>query len=218
MTSTSDTSIYKKDFWDGERPKFATPHYRLRKTARLVNRIAANRTCTVLDVGCGPGTLGMLLHPDISYFGLDLAVHGPAANLREVDLTESAIEFDDLRFDIVVAQGVFEYLGDHQSEKFAEISRILNRGGRFIVTYVNFDHRKPYIYPPYSNVQPRNAFRAALEEHFVIERSFPASYNWNGGQPNRWWVQAANMRFNANLPLLGRRLAVEYYFVCAGRR
>ncbi len=218
MIPISGNEIYKKDFWSSERPKFATPHYRLRKTGELVNRIIGDRAGTVLDVGCGPGTLGRLLNPGVSYYGLDLTVPEPAPNLREVDLTESAIEFDELRFDVVVAQGVFEYLGGHQSDKFAEISRILSPGGRFVVTYVNFDHRKPYIYPPYSNVQSHDAFQVALEAHFVIERSFPTSYNWNGGQPNRKWLQAVNMRFNINVPVVGRRLAVEYFFVCAGRR
>jgi SAM-dependent methyltransferase len=88
MTPTSGTDIYKKDFWNGERPKFAAPHYRLRKTAGLVNRIIGDRAGTVLDVGCGPGTLGLLLNPGVSYYGLDLTVPEPAPNLREIDLTE----------------------------------------------------------------------------------------------------------------------------------
>ena len=218
MSPPAEADVYKKDFWRGEQPKFATPHYRLRKIARLVNRIVGDRAATMLDLGCGPGTLGLLLNPGICYYGLDLVVPEQARSLREADLTESAIQFDDLQFDVIVAQGVFEYLGGHQSEKFAEISRILAPGGRFVVTYVNFDHRKPYMYPPYSNVQAHDAFRGALQEHFVIERSFPTSYNWNGGQPNRKWLQAANMRCNANVPVVGGRLAVEHIFVCAGRR
>lgn len=218
MNPRSGTDVAKKDFWRNERPKFATPHYRLRKTARLVNRIIGDHPAAVLDVGCGPGTLRLLLSPHVSYYGLDLTVPEPTPNVREVDLTESPVQFDDLLFDVVVAQGVFEYLGGHQSERFAEIRRILSPGGRFVVTYVNFDHRRPYIYPPYDNVQAHHAFRAALEEHFVIERSFPASHNWKGGQPNRRWLQALNMRANVDVPLVSRRLAVEYFFVCSGLR
>lgn len=218
MTPASGTDRYKKDYWSREQPKFASPHYRLRKTARLVNRILGDRAGTVLDIGCGPGTLGGLLARDVGYYGLDLVAPEATANVRQVDLTESVIRFDDLRFDVVVAQGVFEYLGNHQSQKFVEISRILAPGGRLVITYTNFDHHKAQIYPQFSNVQPHETFRAALEEHFVIERCFPTSYNWNGGQPNRRWLQAMNMRCNVNVPLVSRRLAVEYFFVCVGRR
>ncbi|MBO0727829.1 MAG: class I SAM-dependent methyltransferase [Acidimicrobiaceae bacterium] len=218
MTSTTGTETYKKDFWTGERPKFAVPHYRLRKAARLVNRLAGDRPGTVLDVGCGPGTLGRLLRPTLTYYGLDLSVPEPTPNLREIDLTEGRIEFDDRRFDVVVAQGVFEYLGRHTGEKLAEIARIVAPGGRFVATYVNFDHRKPYIYTPYSNVQPHDVFRAQVAECFTVERVFPTAYNWNHGEPNRRWLQAVNMGFNLNIPLIGRRLAVEYFFVCSARR
>ena len=51
-----------------------------------------------------------------------------------MDLTESPISFRGKKFDIIVAQGLFEYLGNCQSQKFAEIAGLLNDGGTFIVT------------------------------------------------------------------------------------
>jgi SAM-dependent methyltransferase len=209
---------YKKDFWAEENLKFSQPWYRLEKVARIIRTIAGTRRCTLLDVGCGPATLGRLLPANIDYYGIDIAIHNPAPNLVEADLTASPIRFGDKRFDLVVAQGVFEYLGDHQSEKFAEIAAILNPGATLLVSYTNFAHRKPEIYTPFSNVQPIESFRDSLAEHFVIDRCFPSSYNWKHAQPNRPLVKAVNMRLNVNIPVITPWLAVEYFFICSVRQ
>ena len=52
--------------------------------------------------------------------------------------------------------------GNLSPGKFAEIARILNGDGKFIVTYTNFGHRKKRIYEPFSNVQPLDSFRQDL--------------------------------------------------------
>ena len=51
---------YKRDFWIKENQKHVPAHYRLQKAARIVNDIARGRGCDLLDVGCGPATLGRL--------------------------------------------------------------------------------------------------------------------------------------------------------------
>jgi SAM-dependent methyltransferase len=56
----------------------------------------------------------------------------PAPNLREADILQEPIGFGDRRFDIVVAQGLFEYMGEHQDEKLAEIRQVLKDHGRFV--------------------------------------------------------------------------------------
>ena len=56
-----------------------------------------------------------LLHPNIQYYGIDIAIHDPAPNLIEADFLEAPIRFDGKRFDMVVAQGVFEYVGNLQT-------------------------------------------------------------------------------------------------------
>ena len=38
--STSNT-LYKKDFWSEENLKYSRPHYRLEKSARIINRLDA---------------------------------------------------------------------------------------------------------------------------------------------------------------------------------
>jgi SAM-dependent methyltransferase len=130
-----------------------------------------------------------LLDNNIHYYGIDIAIHEPAPNLREADLLQGPIKFDDKQFDIVVAQGLFEYLGEFQSVKFAEVRELLRPDGRFVVTYINFGQRNKQIYWPYSNVQPLSEFRGSLARSFRIDRSFPVSHNWNHSSPQKRWLQ-----------------------------
>jgi len=207
--------LLKRDFWAVENLRYRVPHYRLVRAARLARQIAAGRGCTLLDVGCGPATLKRFLPDSIRYHGIDLAIHEPAPYLREVDIVEEPIAFDDLHFDIIVAQGLFEYLGGVQERKFEEIVQLLKPTGSFVTSYVNFGHRNPNICASYSNVQPLAAFRMSLERHFAVERTFPVCHNWNPTQPNRPIVKAANALVPWNVPVLSRLLAVEYFFVCS---
>lgn len=211
---SSGTRLGTKEFWRNEHPKFADPHYRLQKTARLINRIAGSESLDLLDVGCGPGTLARLLNPGIRYYGIDISVANPAPNLRELDILDAPVDFDGRRFDVVVSLGVFEYLGEHQMQKFAEIASLIAPGGKFLVSYTNFSHRRPYIYEAFTNVQSVEDFRDGLKHHFTIHQTIPTAYNWNHGQPRRRWLRQANMHLNSDLPWFGRRLAVEYYFIC----
>jgi SAM-dependent methyltransferase len=206
---------YKRDFWSQQAYKFSQPWYRLDKLMKLIMKVAPAGKCALLDVGCGPATLGRLLPPRIQYYGIDLAISEPAPNLHEADLLESRIEFDGKRFDLVVAQGLFEYLADAQSQKFSEIAEIMKDNGKFILTYTNFGHRNKVIYQAFSNVQPIAAFRRDLARYFAIERYFPVAHNWKHGHPSRKLVKAVNMRMNTNIPVLSPALAIEYFFVCA---
>ncbi len=209
------TKLYKRDFWSAENLKFTTPHYRLRKAARIVNNIAGDRACELLDVGCGPATLKTVLCPNIGYYGIDIAIHEPAPYLLEYDFLEAPISFHDKRFDIVLAQGVFEYVGIFQDQKFAEISSLLKDDGRFVVSYINFDHRARSIYWPYSNMQSLSAFRRSLSAHFKIERYFPVAHNWHHSQPGKRLLQTVQLPMTVNVPVLSPILAVEYFYICA---
>lgn len=213
--SSSTGRYYKKDFWSEENLKYAQPHYRLEKSARIINRIAREKECDLLDVGCGPATLMHLLRENIHYYGIDIAIHSAAPNLAEIDFIESPIKFNDKKFDIVIAQGVFEYVGDAQARKFAEIAELLKENGVFIVSYVNFGHRNKHIYAPYSNTQPLGDFRKSLTRYFRVDRSFPTSHNWHHDEPGRKFMKAAQMHININIPLVSPVLAVEYFFICS---
>jgi SAM-dependent methyltransferase len=214
---TSNT-LYKKDFWSKENLQYSRPHYRLEKSARVVNRIArGRRRRTLLDVGCGGAALRPLIRPNIEYYGIDIAIHDPAPNVIEADFLEAPIPFADKFFDIVIAQGVFEYVGDFQVWIFSEIARLLNDSGVFIGSYVNFDHHDRCVYWPYSNVQSFNEFRRGLAQYFRIRRLFPTSHNWRHSEPRRKLTQAVNMQINVTVPFISRALAVEYFFVCSPR-
>jgi cyclopropane fatty-acyl-phospholipid synthase-like methyltransferase len=210
-------ALYKKDFWRTENLNYARPHLRMEKVARLANKIAGGAERSLLDVGCGPAALRHLLRPNIGYHGIDIAIQEPAPGLIEADLIESPISFRGQHFDIVVAQGFFEYAGKHQAEKFAEIASLLNEGGTFIASYVNFAHRKPEVYWPYSNVQPFADFRAGIAEHFQVRKCYPTSYNWNHWEPGQKLVRAANMMINVNVPVIAPVLGVQYLLVCSPR-
>jgi SAM-dependent methyltransferase len=212
--STGNT-LHKKDFWSKENLKYSRPHYRLEKSARIINRLARGKRSTLLDVGCGPAALMPLLRSNIQYYGIDIAIKDPAPNLIEADFLETPIRFDDKRFDIVIAQGFFEYVGTFQAQKFAEISQLLNDGGIFIVSYVNFGHRDRSVYWPYSNVQALNDFRQSLAQYFEIKRAFPTAHNWHHSEPSRKFIRAANMHININVPFISPVLAVEYFFICS---
>lgn len=214
----SPAQLYKKDFWSEENLKFSEPWYRIEKSARLITRVAGGRQCSLLDIGCGPSALMRLLPPNVHYYGIDIAIQKPAPNLIESDILKNPIRFRDKRFDIIIAQGVFEYLGESQSQKFAEIAEILNDDGTFIVSYTNFKHRKPVIYHAFSNVVSLDEFRNDLARYFNIRRCFPFSHNWKHGQPARKLVKAVNMHVSANVPLISPVLAVEYFFICSPRR
>src|SRR4051794_10416740 len=84
-------AAYQRDFWIKENLKHAQPHYRLRKTARIVNAIADGRECDLLDLGCGPATLRRLLAEGIHYYGIDIAIQAAAPYLLEADILRRPI-------------------------------------------------------------------------------------------------------------------------------
>jgi len=208
---------YRKGFWSKENLKFVEPHFRLEKAARIVNNIARGRECDLLDVGCGPATLMRLLDENVHYYGIDIAIHNPAPNLIETDFLETPISFGDRLFEIILAQGVFEYVGTFQDQKFAEISKLLADDGKFVVSYWNFGHRNKHVYEAFSNIQPLNDFRQSLASHFHIDGFFPVGHNWHHREPGRKLVKVAQMHMNLNIPFISQVLAVEYFFVCSPR-
>lgn len=208
---------YKKDFWIKENLDYARPHFRLEKAARIINRIARGKELDLLDVGCGPAILMHFLHHKIHYHGIDIAIHKSASNLLEMDFLETPIKFGDKRFDIVLAQGVFEYVGSHQSQKFSEIRQLLNEDGFFLSSYVNFDHIHKHIYPPYNNIQSLGEFQRSLGHFFHVTRVIPTSHRWDHEEPTSSFMKAAHMHVNINIPFLSPRFAVEYFFVCSPR-
>jgi SAM-dependent methyltransferase len=217
VNSSEIAEAHKRDFWIKENRKHIPLHFRLRKCARIVNAVAQGRKLDLLDVGCGPATLMRLLDKNISYHGIDIAIQQPAPNLRETDILKEPVAFGDMRFDLVVAQGLFEYMADLQSQKFSEIAQVLREDGTFIVSYTNFSHRDARLFKAFSNVRTEQSFQQDLERYFRVERRFPGSHNWHGGQPVRRVSMAGNKYVNFEIPFLSPKLAVDYFFVCRPR-
>ncbi len=214
VEQTSDR-YYKRDFWIKENLNYVKPHFRLEKSARIVNRIAQGRELDLLDVGCGPATLRHLLDNNVNYHGIDIAIHDPAPYLVQTDFLETPIAFRDKQFDIVLAQGVFEYIGSHQEQKFSEIKRLLRKNGKFVLSYVNFDHFSKAIYSVYNNVQSFADFKESLASFFHIERVVPTSHRWRNNEPTHRLAKTIHMHMNVDIPFISRLFAIEYFFVCS---
>jgi SAM-dependent methyltransferase len=206
---------YNRDFWAEENLKYQKPHFRLEKAARLVNKLADGRQGELLDVGCGPAALRYLLDKSIQYFGIDIAIHDPKPYLIESDFAQNPIKFGDRQFDFIVAQGIFEYIGNVQEQKFADIQRLLKKDGTFVVTYVNFDHLNRNIYWPYNNIQPLKVFQRNVKKYFHVNRYFPTSHRWHHDEPRGRMMWALQKHININLPLVSRMFGVEYFFICS---
>lgn len=210
-----EAKYYKKEFWSTENLKYQKPHFRMEKVARLIGRIARDRECDLLDVGCGPAALGRLMPSNVHYYGIDISIPEPAPNLLEADILQAPIGFRDMRFDLVVAQGLFEYLGEHQSQKLAEMAAVLKDDGKLIVTYQNFGHRQRQIYWPYSNVQNPTDFRRDLTRFFRVERWFAGAHNWTHAHPGRPLVRAPQTHLNVYVPIISPKLAIDYIYICS---
>jgi len=214
---TLTENFNKRDFWIEENLTYVQPNFRAKRCARMIARFSRGETCDLLDVGCGPVALRKVLGPNINYHGIDIAIHEPAPYLREVDFAHNPIGYDNKRFRFVVALGIFEYMGRYQAQKLEEISRILEPGGKFIMSYVNFQHFRKIVYPMYNNVQSITEMRRALEKTFIVEGCFPECHHWRHKQPGKNALPALQMKLERAIPLLSRILAVEYFFVCSPR-
>jgi SAM-dependent methyltransferase len=180
--------------------------------------MAGNTACSLLDVGCGPAALRPLLNSNVDYYGIDIAIHQPATYLREVDIVRDPITFEGRRTDFVVALGLFEYLGQQHGQKLEEIRGILKDSGKFIMSYVNFEHYRRQVWPNYNNVQPVAAMVESVKRVFHLEKCFPVSHHWRQKQPGKRSFGAIQMHVNFTIPLISPLLAVEYFFVCSRRR
>jgi ubiquinone/menaquinone biosynthesis C-methylase UbiE len=101
----------------------------------------------VLDLGCGTGTLSLMLkqqHPQTTVVGLDadpevlaLARKKLASAHLQVMLDEgrvTALPYLDTSFDCVVSSLLFHHLNEEQTRRTAhEVIRMLRPGGRFLV-------------------------------------------------------------------------------------
>jgi SAM-dependent methyltransferase len=209
--------LYNRDYWAQESLRFTQPHFRLVKSANIINDLSQGRDCDLLDVGCGPATLSKFLDKNINYYGIDLFIHEPAPNLIQEDLLRQEIRFENKHFDLICAFGFFEYMDNLQHKKLNEINQILKPGGRFITSFNNFQHRHPLPAPAYNNMISIGEFLGDLRSLFQVNRFFPTSYNWIASEPCRDWLKRIQMPLQLNIPILNNAFGVQYLFICSKR-
>lgn len=104
----------------------------------------------VLDIGCGTGTLAVLIkemHPDVEVTGLDPDPQVLARAARKAERARTRVQFDrgfadalgygDGRFDRVFSSMMFHHLGrEARSRALSEVRRVLKPGGR--LEFVDF--------------------------------------------------------------------------------
>jgi cyclopropane fatty-acyl-phospholipid synthase-like methyltransferase len=134
-----------------------------------------------------------------------------------MDFLDQSISFRGQSFDLIVAQGVFEYVGRFQSRKLKEIRDLLRDGGTFVVTYTNYAHRQKTHYWAHNNIQQPAEFRRELEQFFRVEKCFPSAHHWKQIHPSRRLMRALQARLDVTIPVISTLFAVDYLYVCSPR-
>lgn len=108
---------------------------------------------TILDVGCGEGTLlSMLKAKQNKVFGIDASEAGRTASqkkdidCRVVDISTEKFPYNDDIFDIVLCLETLEHI-ENPHNCIWEIKRVLKEKGLFIVSIPNSKILHPYVYP-----------------------------------------------------------------------
>jgi ubiquinone/menaquinone biosynthesis C-methylase UbiE len=111
---------------------------------RLLAQASIEPDHRVLDVGCGTGTLAILIkreHPGVDVIGLDPDPKALARARRKASRAGVSLRFDEgfgdalpfahASFDRVFSSMMFHHLPGHaKREMLAEVRRVLRRGGR----------------------------------------------------------------------------------------
>ena len=137
---------YKEDHYqrDSLHPKWVRHHAIL----ELIQEFLPSREKIILDIGCGPGFLAS----DLSLLGYKGI--GADTSKEMIDIAKNQFkkinngdwsfeigdaektQFEDNKFDCVVASGVLEYM-DEDMKMLAEMHRILKPGGYLIINVSN---------------------------------------------------------------------------------
>jgi ubiquinone/menaquinone biosynthesis C-methylase UbiE len=120
---------------------------------RLVEEVLAGAPASVLDVGCGTGTLTTAIEraaPAVRLTGVDgdpeilcraRAKAGPESSIEWVEANAQALPFEDASFQRVVSSLVFHHLvPDLKRAALAEIRRVLEPGGRLHIADLGRAH------------------------------------------------------------------------------
>ncbi len=120
----------------------------------------------VLDFGCGPGVIAAYftrIAAHVTGVDVDAAALAHARrrfrrpNLEFADLSAARLPFGDGTFDIVIANHVYEHVGD-QAAFFREVRRVLKRSGSaYLAAAGRYQVIEPHYGVPFLSWLPRAA-------------------------------------------------------------
>ena len=141
--------VYDKYYQDLKTPIGGAERYLWINTGLL----GAATDKTILDVGCGEGSLlKMLKEKGNNVFGIDASKEGLLAaqekkiDCKLLDVSTEKFPYDDNKFDIVLCLETIEHV-ENPHHCIWEIKRVLKEKGMFIISIPNFKMLHPYIYP-----------------------------------------------------------------------
>jgi ubiquinone/menaquinone biosynthesis C-methylase UbiE len=138
--------------WDTRNRGFARlSHDRDLRLRDLLARSLPGRSGSLLDIGCGNGSLLAMVHerwPDVRLAGLDLLpdrIDEARGNAPEAELivgSADALPFGDASFDVVTAITLMSSLPSESMETAAahEIARVLRPGGWLVWFDLRYDN------------------------------------------------------------------------------
>jgi ubiquinone/menaquinone biosynthesis C-methylase UbiE len=112
------------------------------KVRGIIRELSAARTCKILDVGCGDGSLLEPFHRHHECYGVDISeaqlkkARAKGIKAFRVNIEAEKLPFPQSFFDLAVCSETIEHLLDVDN-LFHEVNRTLKKGGFFILTFPN---------------------------------------------------------------------------------
>lgn len=181
---TSAPAEYVRGLFDAYAERFDehlvnSLHYRTPEhLLSAITTLAPERKFDMLDLGCGTGLCGNLLHSQAKRLvGVDLspqmlkmaAKRGIYHELHVADIV-SYLRGRQVEFDLIVSADVFVYIGD-LAEVFALTTAALRPGGLFAFSVEAHDHEGYVLNEARRYAHSLPYLRALASEHGLIERS-----------------------------------------------
>lgn len=164
--------IHAKHFYVERSSSFMAP--KIYEYTKMIGMTQLKDTDTILDVGCGEGTLTLTLAKKVrKAVGVDTA-SGSIADARIkaeelknevfVEFYDQAIEelnFEDGCFDKIFSFSVIEHIPNYQ-QVFEELYRLLKRGGELVISVDSYSSMEPEL-------------KAIHKDTFMVQQYFEKS-------------------------------------------
>ena len=199
---------------------------RYRTCVRLLRHLLqSDKTQTILDLGCGDGTLFYFLNrafPNASLHGIDGSRDGielaktyfARHSVSNVEL--KTLDFSDLdsikaKYDIVISLDVIEHLQDH--DRFlASISSLLNDGGYILLStpirITEFprdkDHKREFFPNEFKGLIEKNGFEVITHDqitpiYYLIRYFHPIRFGIGKSKLYKTFYNLLNICFKYNV-------------------